>query len=111
MEIKLTRNEMTNKVIVTLILIMIIGISGVFIYQYIYPPYVPVAVMHQTNEHIASLKNEVAGLQERVKNFDKEVKIKTVVIRTEQAKYVESLPPDDIARGIVDELKLFTDRQ
>ena len=50
-------------------------------------------------------------MSERMSQIDKQVKIKTIYIRDEQAKYVDTLPPDDIARGIVDELRLFTDRQ
>lgn len=104
-------NLLSNKKIVIIISLLILIFCSIFIYQYVFPSNVPSVAIQQTDNEIQELKDEITMLQERVKNFDKEVKIKTVVIRTEQAKYVESLPPDDIARGIVDELKLFTDRQ
>ena len=76
-----------------------------------YTPNKPNVAIEQTNESIKELKKEIKDMSERVKQFDKEVKIKTIYINKEQKEYVDTLPPDAVARGIADELRIFTNRQ
>lgn len=91
--------------------VIVIVICGLFLYYYVYTPNKPNVAIEQTNESIKDLKEEIKDMTERMKQFDKAVKVKTVYIKAEQEKYVDTLPPDDVARGVADELRIFTNRQ
>ena len=94
----------TSKVISVVVLIIVI-VAGVWIYRIIYPPEPP--QVEVTNQALEAAKKENADMKRRIDELEKQVRQGAKQIKVQEREKVDAMPPDAVARAIADELRLF----
>lgn len=89
------------KPLLVIVAVVILGLCVWYGYQLLFPTHVDTSIV---NEEVVKLKQSLADKEEELKQMNKTSVEKQIIIRQTVKEEIKKLPPDSIAKGILDEL-------
>lgn len=62
---------------------------------------------HKVDNTIQEIKNELANKEKEINELKEKSKQQQIIIKETVKNEIKTMPPDDVANGIINELKLF----